>query len=52
LRDNITADDGMYVAFAEAIEALIETCDSPFAKAARPTFSEGFPLFRLSPSPR
>ena len=33
LRDNISADDAMYVALAEAIEAPIVTCDSPLGKA-------------------
>jgi predicted nucleic acid-binding protein len=33
LRDNISAYDAMYLALAEAIEATIITCDSPFAKA-------------------
>lgn len=46
------AYDGIYVALAEAIEALIVTCDSPLAKAAGPTLGEGFRSFRLSPSPR
>lgn len=33
LRDNISAYDAMYVALAEAIDALIVTCDGPLAKA-------------------
>jgi predicted nucleic acid-binding protein len=33
LRENITAYDAMYVALAEALDALIVTCDAPLAKA-------------------
>jgi predicted nucleic acid-binding protein len=33
LRDNISADDAMYVALAEAIGAPIVTCDGTLAKA-------------------
>jgi predicted nucleic acid-binding protein len=33
LRDNISAYDAVYVALAEAMEALIVTCDAPLAKA-------------------
>ena len=33
LRDNISANDAMYVALAEAIAAPIITCDSPLARA-------------------
>jgi len=33
LRDNVSAYDAVYVALAEAIDALIVTCDGPLAKA-------------------
>jgi len=33
LRDNVTAYDAMYVALAEALDASMVTCDTPFAKA-------------------
>jgi predicted nucleic acid-binding protein len=33
LRDNISAYDAMYVSLAEAIEAIIVTCDRPLTKA-------------------
>jgi predicted nucleic acid-binding protein len=33
LRENITADDAMYVALAEALDAPIVTCDGPLAKS-------------------
>jgi predicted nucleic acid-binding protein len=33
LRANITAYDGMYVALAEALDALIVTCDQALSKA-------------------
>jgi predicted nucleic acid-binding protein len=33
LRDNVSAYDAMYVALAEAIEAIMVTCDRPLAKA-------------------
>ena len=33
LRENVTADDAMYVALAEALDATMITCDSPLAKA-------------------
>jgi predicted nucleic acid-binding protein len=33
LRDNIRADDAMYVALAEALDAPIVTCDGPLANA-------------------
>ncbi len=33
LRENITADDAMYVALAEALEAPVVTCDGPLSKA-------------------
>lgn len=35
LRETITAYDGMYVALAEALDALIVTCDQPLSKASR-----------------
>jgi predicted nucleic acid-binding protein len=31
LRENVTAYDAMYVALAEALDALIVTCDTPLA---------------------
>ncbi|HXW04391.1 MAG TPA: type II toxin-antitoxin system VapC family toxin [Vicinamibacterales bacterium] len=34
LREDITAYDGMYVALAEALDALIVTCDKPLSKAS------------------
>jgi predicted nucleic acid-binding protein len=34
LRDNLAADDAIYVALAEAMDATIVTCDSPLAKAS------------------
>ena len=33
LRENVTAYDAMYVALAEALDALIVTCDAPLARA-------------------
>jgi predicted nucleic acid-binding protein len=33
LRENVTAYDAMYVALAEALDAMVITCDSPLAKA-------------------
>lgn len=32
LRENLTAYDAMYIALAEALDALIVTCDAPLAK--------------------
>ncbi len=36
LREHLTAYDGVYVALAAALEALIVTCDAPLAKARGP----------------
>ena len=33
LRENLTAYDAMYVALAEALDAVLVTCDMPLAKA-------------------
>jgi predicted nucleic acid-binding protein len=33
LRENLTAYDAVYVALAEALDAPLVTCDTPFAKA-------------------
>jgi predicted nucleic acid-binding protein len=33
LRDNVTADDAMYVALAEALDAPLVTCDGPLGAA-------------------
>jgi predicted nucleic acid-binding protein len=33
LQEDMTADDAVYVALAEALEAPIVTCDAPLAKA-------------------
>jgi len=33
LRENVTAYDAMYVALAEALDAVVVTCDAPLAKS-------------------
>ena len=33
LRENVTAYDAMYIALAEALDAMVVTCDTPLAEA-------------------